>query len=41
MWTQVLTNAAPRPPPEKFIISHDSSTLDAAIDAYLKRHQSD
>lgn len=32
----VLTNAAPRPPTGEFIIAQDASSLEAAIDAYLK-----
>ena len=32
----VLTNAAPRPPAEQFIIAHDTASLEATVDSYLK-----
>jgi len=32
----ILANTLPRPPAEKFIIGHDRSSLDAAIDAHVK-----
>ena len=32
----VLANSAPRPPAEKFIIAHDTASLEAAVDAHLK-----
>jgi hypothetical protein len=32
----VLTNAVPRPPAAKFIVAHDASSLEAAIDVNVK-----